>query len=66
MNNDVYSLSVMIAALRDNVYVTEVVRGSGGGYELRLSDGSKIVIADGKDGEISDFPITTYEEWLYP
>ena len=26
MNNDVYSLSVMIAALRDNVYVTEVVR----------------------------------------
>lgn len=50
LNQDIEGVQTLVEALENNVYVSKIVEGETG-YEVYFTDGSKIVIADGKDGE---------------
>lgn len=56
MNKDISTMSVMINALENNIFVSEVVEtkdvsGKVIGYVIKFSDGTTATIANGKDGE---------------
>lgn len=50
LNNDIMSISALVEALQSRLYLTNVTT-LGDGYTLTFSDGSRIMVADGKDGK---------------
>lgn len=50
LNNDIISIVALVEALQSWLYLTNVTT-LGDGYTLTFSDGSHIVVADGKDGK---------------
>ena len=49
LNNDITSISALVGALQNRLYLTNVTT-LGDGYTLTFSDGSHITVSDGKDG----------------
>ena len=54
LNDDITSISAIVKALQSRLYLTNVT-ASGEDYVLTFSDGSRVVISDGKDGK--DAPV---------
>lgn len=50
LNGDIQTVSTLVELLRTRTYVTKVT-DKGDGYDISFSDGSKVSISDGKDGE---------------
>lgn len=50
MNKEITSMENIVKALEKRLYITNITSLSEG-YEILFSDGSKIIISDGKDGE---------------
>lgn len=50
MNSGIRQLQTLIDAIKDNVYIVSFTRVTGG-YEIVLSDGRRVTIHDGKDGQ---------------
>ncbi len=50
MNSDINSMSVIVNALQNNVYVTEVTQISEDVYQIVFSNGRTVNISNGKDG----------------
>lgn len=50
MNTDIQSMKVIVEALKNNVYVTNVV-DIAGIHQITFSDGSTVIIKDGQDGQ---------------
>ena len=54
MNSDISSISIVVNALQNNIYVTNISKIQNG-YRINFSDGKSITIANGKNG--TDAPI---------
>lgn len=50
MNSGIRQLQTLIDAVKDNIYIVSFTRVEGG-YEIVLSDGRRVTIRDGKDGQ---------------
>lgn len=57
LNQDIAGVQTLVNALQNNVYVSKIVEGESG-YEIYFTNGDKIVIADGKDGEAGKDGVT--------
>ena len=57
LNQDIAGVQTLVDALQNNVYVSKIVEGESG-YEIYFTNGDKIVIADGKDGEAGKDGVT--------
>lgn len=57
LNQDIAGVKTLVEALENNVYVSKIVEGETG-YEIYFTNGDKIVIADGKDGEAGKDGVT--------
>lgn len=49
LNDDITSISAIVGVLQSRLYLTNVT-ASGEDYVLTFSDGSRVIISDGKDG----------------
>lgn len=55
MNKDLETLSVLAKTIESGFYITEVIT-TFDGYELKLSNGRKLVLTNGEDGAIAPAP----------
>lgn len=63
MNADISSLSVIVNALQDNVYINSVT-AIDGGYIISFSDGQKVTLKNGQDGADGLTPyVGTNKNW---
>lgn len=60
MNSDISSISIVVNALQNNIYVTNISKIQNG-YRINFSDGKSITIANGKNG--TDAPIISIDEF---
>lgn len=57
LNEDIAGVETLVNALNENVYVSKIVEGETG-YEVYFTNGDKITIANGKDGEAGKDGVT--------
>lgn len=50
LNQDIAGVQTLVDAMQNNVYISKIVEGESG-YDVYFTNGDKITISDGKDGE---------------
>ncbi len=70
LNQDIAGVQTLVDAMQNNVYISKIVEGESG-YDVYFTNGDKITISDGKDGEAGADGVTvtvmqdTDGEWYW-
>lgn len=62
---DIEALQIIISAMREQVTVASVVPGGNGGYTITFTDGRRVTISDGRDGDTPPVVSIVYEDGGY-